>query len=536
MSTVGNPDLSFFDALDSLDYFEKESSVETIKTAGEHPHLSPFPRSLPERGTSLPTRTPPPVAAAPIRPKPQPQPVIKAPSAAKMASPKAQGQCQELCHKTTALTDRISIHVLECLTSVKPLPHGFEGLAHDFVDICQILYSIEAGLEDCNRSQQRFPLEMIDELNRKFRATQGDFHVLDQMLGKLLQPSSSLKRGWGKIFGDNDIKKISLALGRTRESLRMSSLVFQWSLGTEKIEREMGIGFTGLAAALDRMDHRSGLARTTTNAGNSNSHEPAQGPSHAAGHAPNHVHNHNHTHGQPSHAPSHAPSHGSNHGHNHGPNHGPQQGQWSEPHAVMDNHPRQQQLQSHVPSGTWSDRSSSIHPQDAYVHEYQYEPSHYQESFRGFSGAGPLNLDLRSPTLTHLTASSSAMPSNSTLSTAVTDPFDRMTILDDARSLTSSAESESFFEDLAGMDLGSANVVRIKADPSSMPRIHPRHSADSESANMRTHLIAAIRSKNHKLVEQLLNRGVPANTGPNMHALKEAIYAHDAESVKLLLL
>lgn len=47
------------------------------------------------------------------------------------------------------------------------------------------------------------------------------------------------------------------ALGRARESLRASALVFQWSLGHRQIENELGIGYTGLAAALDRMDTRA---------------------------------------------------------------------------------------------------------------------------------------------------------------------------------------------------------------------------------------------------------------------------------------
>lgn len=63
------------------------------------------------------------------------------------------------------------------------------------------------------------------------------------------------------MFGDSEgeIRKINAALKRTRESLKMSSLVFSWSLNAnggekdgQKVER--GFGYTGLAAALDRLE------------------------------------------------------------------------------------------------------------------------------------------------------------------------------------------------------------------------------------------------------------------------------------------
>ncbi len=37
----------------------------------------------------------------------------------------------------------------------------------------------------------------------------------------------------------------------------MSALVFRWSLGDDKADAAVGIGFTGLAAALDRMNNNN---------------------------------------------------------------------------------------------------------------------------------------------------------------------------------------------------------------------------------------------------------------------------------------
>jgi ankyrin repeat protein len=108
--------------------------------------------------------------------------------------------------------------------------------------------------------------------------------------------------------------------------------------------------------------------------------------------------------------------------------------------------------------------------------------------------------------------------------------------MDDTHSLTNITEPDSLHEDLLGLDFDPSNVVRIRAEPSSMPRLYPRNAVDGDSTDLKAALVTAVCSKNHKLVEQLLHRGVPANTGPNMHALREAIHAHDEESIRLLLL
>ncbi|KAF5686264.1 ankyrin 3 [Fusarium circinatum] len=390
-------------------------------------------------------------------------------------SRKAQSACLELCHKTTALGDRISVRMLEYLTMVTKQPHGLDTLAHDFLDTCEILFSIEAGLGECIRNQQTFPGDVISELSKKFRVTQADFQLLDQMLGKFLENERKgamgrMRRGWGRIFGDNDIEKMISALGRTRESLRMSALMFQWSLGNEKIENELGIGYTGLAAALDRMDTRAGMASRSKLS----------------------------DHGGSQYRPSSASQH-----------------RGVEGHSAMS-----MASQPPLPPLPWTERSSSMR-------EDTLAASLHQVDARSFTGGH------------HNTASSIA--SNERYHSGTTGTFDRMSTFDEHHEVrsqhTTVSDSEASLEELSGLDLnGGTKVVRLKADPFSMPRWNPRNTVGADAANLKSALLTAVRGKNHKLIEQLLDRGASPNTGPDHLALKEAVLNSDAEAVRLLLL
>ncbi|KAF5024069.1 hypothetical protein F66182_3865 [Fusarium sp. NRRL 66182] len=414
------------------------------------------------------TQTSPPAAATPPR-------SLAAKKSSVMAnSVKAQATCLELCHKTTALGDRISVRMLEYLTMVTKQPHGLDVLAHDFLDTCEILFSIEAGLGECIRNQQTFPGDVISELSKKFRVTQADFQLLDQLLGKFLENERKgamgrMRRGWGRIFGDNDIEKMISALGRTRESLRMSALMFQWSLGNEKIENELGIGYTGLAAALDRIDSRAGVAPRSklSDAGNGSQYRPSSASQHRG----------------------------------------------------VEGHGVPMGSQPPLPPLPWTERSSSVHndPLSAVLHQDS-------RSFSGNHGN---------------TASSIA--SNERYHSGTTATFDRMSTFDEHHETrshhTAISDSEASLEELSGLDLnGGTKVVRLKADPFSMPRWNPRNTAGADAANLKTALITAVRGKNHKLIEQLLDRGVSPNTGPDHVALKDAVVNGDAEAVRLLLL
>lgn len=171
------------------------------------------------------------------------------------SSSKAQSQCLQLCKNIAAAGDRVAERMAKYSAMVKHLPHGFDTLANELLDTCQVLFYIEAGLEEAVRSNYPLPLEMVTVLEKRLRAAQADFRVLDQMVAKFVDYDRSamgrMRRGFGKVFGDNGIDKATTALQRRREDMRMSALMFQWNLGSDKIESRLGIGYIGLAAALD---------------------------------------------------------------------------------------------------------------------------------------------------------------------------------------------------------------------------------------------------------------------------------------------
>ncbi|KAL2071893.1 hypothetical protein VTL71DRAFT_13128 [Oculimacula yallundae] len=450
---------------------------------------------------------------------------------------KPQMNCLELCHKTTTSIDLIAVHILEYLTTARTVAYGFEPLAHDFLDTCQILFSIEAGLGECNTSGQKLPQEMLTELDHKFRVTQADFNVLNQMIVKMIAPTNKLARSWGKLFGDNDIKKISMALAKTRESLKLSSLMFQWSLGEESTEKEKGIGFTGLAAALDRMDHKSGKTNRPTKKPTSPKEQPRSALSPKATTPPPTL--------PPSQPLPQLPQHSQQQQSQVLQSHPPQPTsiQYEPvshvpqfpapppdlapafPYGAIDvqngmpQHQQQHFSQTQLP---WSNRSSSIH-QDGSMNNGRMT---YNSGIQTHSPSTP---DLRQ----HIVP---IMHSNASESMNVYDPYGRQSALDDARSVTNITEPDSFHEDLAVLDLDMGKIVRHSVDPSSMPRVYPRNGLESDNANMKGALVSAIRGKNHKLLEQLLQRGVSPNLGFNMHPLKEAALSHDEDSLRILLL
>ena len=76
--------------------------------------------------------------------------------------------------------------MLEYLSSAKhPIP-GFQSLATDFIDLCQVLWSIEAGLTEAAKQRNTLPVEIAQELDRRIKGVHDDFVVLSQMVTKFV--------------------------------------------------------------------------------------------------------------------------------------------------------------------------------------------------------------------------------------------------------------------------------------------------------------------------------------------------------------
>ncbi|KAI2627619.1 ankyrin repeat-containing domain protein [Hypoxylon sp. NC1633] len=398
-----------------------------------------------------------------------------------------------VCHKATVLGNKISIHMLEYVGTVEKHGHQFDDLAHDFLETCRIMWSLEAGLTECTRTNQRFPYEMIAELDKKFKSANADFQVLDHMLGRLLEyekkgTMGKIQKGWRKMFADNDVERMRDNLSKTREALRMSALVFQWSLGDTKIDESVGIGYTGLAAALERMSRGKSVAGITKlKSMNSNS-------------------NHNVvTHQVDEVSPP----------------------VWPLPPLPVSLNKGSVTEQSSL--RTRGTREENHNPSVPQLPEIHREPSisNYTSRTRSIAssrGGGRdrvlSTVETLDRSVAHSTLASNAITNrsvaHSTLASNAVTEVD--TLLDDMNSL------EPF------------KVVRLKADPMTMPRWSPRNTVGSDAPALREALLSAVESGNHKLIEQLLDRGVSPDGGSDGHILNIAISRHDAESIRILLL
>ncbi|ORY56323.1 ankyrin repeat-containing domain protein [Pseudomassariella vexata] len=377
-----------------------------------------------------------------------------------------------LCHKATVLGNKISIRMIEFLSSVKHLPNGFDDLARDFLDMCRIMWSIEAGLGECSRGHQKFPREMIQELDKKFKTTQADLQTLDQLLGRFLEYErrgtvGKIQRGWRNMFADNDISKMRDSLNKTREALRMSALVFEWSFGDERIDESVGFGYTGLVAALERLSPGRPILETITRM-----KTIGAPPSPDEEEPPHHHHHHHHHH----------------------------------------NHDHDQAL-SVAPSLTPIMPIEKISASD----------------FSSFHARDHETLQVTPPELRRHTSISNATMSSHALSHRIT------AITADEHGSGGSTESDTVIDDGDSFETGPNKVVRLKADPQTMPRWTPRNTAGANTPTLRAGLISAVQQRNTTQVEHLLDRGVSPDTGPDVQVLKEAILRHDSETVRLLL-
>ncbi|KAL1899514.1 hypothetical protein Sste5346_002913 [Sporothrix stenoceras] len=541
----------------------------------------------------------------------------------------------EACTRDTLLGNKISVRMLEYLSTVKLHPDGFELLAREFLDICRILFSIEAGLEDCSKTGRRFPPDMVAELERKFKTTYTDFQELDRMIHKFLEYENKgtmgkIQKGFRRMFPDNDITRMRESLTKSREALRMSALVFQWSLGDARIEDSVGIGYTGLAAALERIHgNRAALATTPATSSMVANGTPASNGTTAApstngnGSSPNGTsptlngnspstsnlngaasangNSHLRT-VEPPVLPAIQSTNGksslldvgspvgtngnytarsssmlnvsnvngngvnghSHHSHTNGSNR-------NGIHGINGLHDDSSPLPSLPPMQFMTERDSgkeiNFSDELRLMPELRRRPStstntiNSSRDINGIVGTALTTSGLTAATAngsererdrasgrpTRITSTLSPSSesrytvdsgrtgrSHNTItvgmstghgSTGLSDNLEVMSI-----SASTAADSDSHAH---GMQPPTAiKVVRLKADPFSMPKWQPRNTVGAGGANLKSALITAVQGANYTLVEQLLDRGV----SPDGAVLHEAVLHHDIESMRLLLL
>ncbi|EXJ90959.1 hypothetical protein A1O1_04066 [Capronia coronata CBS 617.96] len=390
-------------------------------------------------------------------------------------APKKKESLLDACARATTMGNIVSVRMVEYMT-VKHQLHGFRELATEFLDLSRILFSIEAGLNEASHSQNQFPPDMIQELDKKFRQTNDDFAVLNQMLTKFLEYErkgglGKLRKGWHIMFADTDIDKIRDSLAKSRETLRMSALVFRWSLGSAKADASMGIGYTGLSAVLERLNDKEPSSIMPA---------PVTAPPHAR--SPARLRAPEIPDTLPPLPPITVGDKGSNY------TLFPRQDDLPSPFAgVMD-----RQSFKHVPSTRSSKLTTTSVAREISL------PTHEHE---------------------HSSATEILLSDRGSVKTA-----DSMTQIED------------MIHEIEVNDKLSTKVVRIKADPTTVPRWTPKQATGANSAPLKAALLSAVQQRKHKMVEQLLDCGVPPDSGVDVNILREAVLSRDAESVRLLLL
>lgn len=174
-----------------------------------------------------------------------------------MAPPKKETSIQ-LCQRVNTQGNTISIRMLEYLGTSKNAIPGFEALANEFIELCRTIWSIEAGLlESAKNPRNAIPVEFTQELDRRFRQVSDEFTVLQQMVVKFVDNDAGKGGGLGRrfrmMFADTDVDKMRTTLSRSRDSLKVSSAMFRWTIGDVRADANMGIGYAGLIAALERI-------------------------------------------------------------------------------------------------------------------------------------------------------------------------------------------------------------------------------------------------------------------------------------------
>ena len=367
--------------------------------------------------------------------------------------------------------------MLEYLSTVKNEPLNFRQLAGEFLDVSRIISNIEAGLTEASRSPERIPGDMLDELDQKFRQVNDNFIVLNQMLVKFLESETKggIVKGWRMMFADTNIDKMRETLARNREALKISALVFRWSVGDERADASMGIGCTALAAALGRINHQSGPAATIP---------PRQMSQHALRTSP-----------------------------------------VTEPPELLPPMPLTSQMEK--TSISISERSLPHHEPITALpgspNAYSFQPSSASRHSRMTT---PSAVSWKHDT----SVTETVLPDDMSEHTIA------LTMIEDLVYEADPARKASRIHNIEVRADESTATLQLKADPAPSLRYTPKQTPGANSPAMKVALKTAIQQNKHKMIEQLLTSGVSPEGGPDIKNLTAAILKRDIETVRLLLL
>ena len=413
-----------------------------------------------------------------------------------MAPKKGKETALDLCSQATALGNTISVRMLEYLGSGTNEPHNFRQLANDFREICGTLWSIEAGLLQVSRNPAKFPAELLEELAKKIRLVSEDFSVLNQLLVRFLDGEK--KGGFRKLrrmmFADTDIENMRRSLLKNQEALKMSALMFKWSVGERRIDStnsSMSIGYTALSAALGHVNGNESRELTpppaTIPTSPVNSTYPPQRLPHPGSLTPG---------SRPPELPLPPPR-------------GPLMDRAITPTSLKSLH------DSRHDSKLDDSTVMSLHRRQSQGN------GHFSDSSR--TTASPV---MQKPIHPESRDAHGGSVSEATVAmTAIEDLIHDMDLKEYRYKMPMVREHE----------MDDTESVALGTDFPAPPPRNPRHGPDMDVPLTKMSLKIAIQQHQHRIVEYLLARGIPADDGLDVEALRLALAKKDGDSVRLLL-
>ncbi|RMD42889.1 hypothetical protein DV735_g2248, partial [Chaetothyriales sp. CBS 134920] len=142
--------------------------------------------------------------------------------------------------------------MLAFLSSSKREPFHFRQLANEFLETGRVLYAVSAGLSESTDHGNGFPRDVLAELAKKIRSVHSDFVLLHQKLNKFLdgEHKGGFRKFTHRWLADGEVERLRRSLGKHREALGTSAVMFKWPVAEQKLDSPGNSGYTALSAAI----------------------------------------------------------------------------------------------------------------------------------------------------------------------------------------------------------------------------------------------------------------------------------------------